>query len=133
MDKLSNRVDAYFSMPEGACVLRLTEAFRKKANGLSSYALRAMLTMSRPTFDLPLAISLRFGARTSCCRRGFDCRHRQSRCRSGKLGQLNNQAGGRITSLRERRRCQHTGLTPELYFDWVSLCVSRMRQKRVLQ
>lgn len=83
--------------------------------------------------QLVLAISFRFRARVSCGGRGFDCRHRQSRCRSGKLGQLNNQASVRIASFPKRRCCQCVGLTPELYFDWASLCVSRMRQKRVLQ
>lgn len=67
--------------------------------------------------QLALAISFRFGARTPCCGHGLDHRRRQSRRRSGKLEQLNNQVHGRITSFPRRRRYQHTGLTPLILRD----------------
>lgn len=70
--------------------------------------------------QLALAISFRFGARTPCCGHGLDHRRRQPHRRGGKLQQLNNQVHGRITSFRERRRCQHTGLTPLTLIHYIS-------------
>ena len=70
--------------------------------------------------QLALAISFRFGTRTPCCGHGLDHRRRQPHRRGGKLQQLNNQAHGRITSFRERRRCQHTGLSPLTLLHYIS-------------
>ena len=70
--------------------------------------------------QLALAISFRFGARTPCCGHGLDHRRRQPHRRGGKLQQLNNQAHGRITSFRERRRCQHTGLSPLTLIHYIN-------------
>lgn len=90
------------------------------ASGCPCSKLRAapfmfLLTASKPA----LAVRLCFGARTPCCGRGLGYRRRQSHRRSGKLEQLNNQGHGRITSFRERRRCQHTGLTPLTLHDCI--------------
>ena len=91
------------------------------ASGCPCSKLRAapfmfLLTASK----LALAVRLRFGARTPCCGHGLDHRRRQSHRRGGKLQQLNNQVHGRITSFRERRRCQHTELTPLTLLHYIN-------------
>ena len=87
------------------------------ASGCPCFVLRAApFVFGLIASQLALAISFRFGTRTPCCGHGLDHRRRQPHRRGGKLEQLN----GRITPFRERRRCQHTGLTPLTLIHYIS-------------
>lgn len=118
--KASEGVLACFFAKASSCVGASCAAIMT-ASGCPCSKLRAApFVFGLIASQLALVISFRFGARTPCCGHGLDHRRRQPHRRGGKLEQLNNQVHGRITSFRERRRCQHTGLTPLTLIHYIS-------------